>query len=136
MILETQRLILRRWEENDAESLYQYAKDPAVGYPAGWSSHKNVAESLAVIRNVLCGKECYAICLKTDPVAIGAIELMLNGHTDMTDKNDECELGYWIGKPFWGNGLIPEAARALIRHGFEDLHMNVILHALAKSIKK
>ena len=33
---------------------------------------------------------------------------------------------YWIGKEFWGQGLIPEAARELIRHGFEDLNMNVI----------
>ena len=126
MVLETERLILRRWEETDAESLYQYAKDPEIGYPAGWPSHKNVAESLDVIRNVFCGKECYAVCLKTNNIAVGAIELMLNGHTDMTDKNDECELGYWIGKPFWGKGIIPEAAREIIRHGFEDLHMNVI----------
>ena len=44
----------------------------------------------------------------------------------MTDKEDECELGYWIGKRFWGQGLIPEAAKELLRHGFEDLGMNII----------
>lgn len=64
--------------------------------------------------------------LKQDNKAIGAIELKLNGHTDMTDKDDECELGYWIGRPFWGNGYMPEAAREIIRHGFEDLSMSVI----------
>ncbi|MCD8134154.1 MAG: GNAT family N-acetyltransferase [Clostridiales bacterium] len=57
---------------------------------------------------------------------IGVIELKLNGHTDMTDKDDECELVYWIGRPFWGNGYMPEAARELIRHEFEDLSMSVI----------
>ena len=51
---------------------------------------------------------------------------MSNGFTDMTEKDDECELGYWIGKPFWGNGYIPEAANALIRRGFEEPGMNVI----------
>jgi len=49
-----------------------------------------------VIKNVLSGKEAYAICLKEDGKAIGAIELKLNGHIDMTDRDDECELGYWL----------------------------------------
>lgn len=126
MVLETERLILRQWNETDAESLYRYAKDPQVGTIAGWPSHKSIEESLYVIRNVFCGKECYAICLKEDNTAIGCIELKLNGSTDMTDKDDECELGYWLGVPFWGKGIMSEAAREMIRHGFEDLGMNTI----------
>ena len=43
--------------------------------------------------------------------------------TDITDKEDECELGYWLGKPFWGRGYMPEAAMGLLRHGFETLGM-------------
>ena len=31
------------------------------------------------------------------------------------------EIGYWIGVPFWGQGLIPEATRKIMQHGFEDL---------------
>ena len=126
MILETKRLILRPWKESDAESVYEYAKDPAVGPSAGWPPHKSVQESLDVIQNVLNGAECYAICLKEDGIAIGAIELKLNGKTDMTDQDDECELGYWLGRPFWGNGYMPEAAKELIRHGFEELGMQTI----------
>ena len=72
------------------------------------------------------GKECYAICEKENGKAIGAIELKLNGHTDMTERDDECELGYWLGKPFWGRGYMPEAAREILRHGFEDIGMNTI----------
>ena len=83
-------------------------------------------ESLDVIKNVFNGPECYAICLKTDNVAIGCIELKLNGRTDMTDKDDECELGYWIGVPFWGKGYMSEAVREIVRHGFQDLGMNTI----------
>ena len=126
MKLETDRLILRRWTEADAESLYEYAKDPAVGPIAGWPPHKNIAESLNVIRNVLIGSECYAICEKVSNKAIGSIELKLNGCTDMTDKDDECELGYWLGKPFWGRGYMHEAAREILRHGFETLGMTTI----------
>lgn len=125
-MFETERLILRKWTEADADSLFEYAKDPDVGPIAGWPAHKSVTESLGIIRNVFNGAECYAICEKGNPKAIGAIELKLNGHTEMTDRDDACELGYWLGKPFWGRGYMPEAARELIRHGFEDLGMTTI----------
>ena len=125
-MLETKRLILRRWEESDAENLYEYAKDPDVGPIAGWPPHKSVAESLDVIRNVFNGAEAYAICLRSDGKAIGAIELKLNGHTDLTERDDECELGYWLGKPFWGKGIMPEAAREILRHAFEDIGMQKV----------
>lgn len=126
MILETERLILRRFDESDAENVYLYAKDPDVGPIAGWPPHKSVDESREVIRNVFSGSEAYAVCLKSDNKAIGAIELKLNGHTDMTEKDDECELGYWLGKPFWGQGIIPEAVREILRHAFEDIGMNKV----------
>jgi RimJ/RimL family protein N-acetyltransferase len=126
VILETERLILRPWRESDAESLFEYAKDPRVGPIAGWPPHKSVDESLDVIKNVFNGPECYAICLRTDNVAIGCIELKLNGHTDMTDRDDECELGYWIGVPFWGKGYVPEAVRKILHRGFEDLGMTTV----------
>ncbi len=126
MILETDRLILRRWEESDAADLYQYASDPAVGPAAGWPPHQSIEESRNVIGTVLSGAETYAICLKSDNRAIGAIGLILNGGTDAVKSDDECELGYWIGKPFWGRGLVPEAAHEILRHAFEDLGMNKV----------
>ncbi len=113
MTLKTERLILRRWEDGDAEDLYKYASNPDVGPIAGWPPHQSIEESRDVIRNVFSGKEAYAICLKEDGKAIGAIELKLNGHTDMTDRDDECEMGYWLGKPFWGQGIMPEAVKEM-----------------------
>ncbi len=124
--METERLILRRRKDDDAENLYEYAKDPDVGPIAGWPAHQSIEESRDVIRNVFNGREAYAVCLKTDSRAIGAIELKLNGHTDMADRDDECELGYWLGKPFWGQGLIPEAVKEILRHAFEDIGMSKV----------
>lgn len=72
-MIETERLILRPWLETDAESLYEYAKEPAVGPIAGWPVHSSVENSLEIIRNVLSADEIYAVCLKTDNVAIGSI---------------------------------------------------------------
>ena len=45
---------------------------------------------------------------------------------DMTDREDECELGYWLGKPFWGRGYMPEAVAELLRRAFEDLDMTTV----------
>ena len=123
MILQTKRLILRPWSENDAEELYKYASDPEVGPPAGWPPHTSVENSREIIRTVLSALETYAVCLKENGKPIGSIGLHRN---DLAEKDDEYELGYWIGKPFWGQGLIPEASRELLRYAFEDLGMSRI----------
>ncbi|MBE6886219.1 MAG: GNAT family N-acetyltransferase [Ruminococcaceae bacterium] len=126
MTLQTDRLILRPWREEDAEVLYSYAKDPDIGYPAGWPAHTSVENSRNIIQNVFSQRETYALCRKEEDAPIGCIALKLGDATDLTDRPDECELGYWLGKPFWGQGLIPEAARELIRHAFETLGMTAI----------
>lgn len=122
----TDRLILRPWKESDAESLYEYAKDPAVGPIAGWPVHTSVENSREIIRNVLSAEETYAVCLKEDNKAIGSIGLFppMQSHTDAAE--DEAEIGYWIGVPFWGKGLIPEAVRRLQQYAFESLGYNAI----------
>ena len=124
--MQTKRLTLRPWKENDAEAMYAYARDPEVGPPAGWPPHKDVDESMRIIRMFMQNPETYAICLKGEDHPIGCIDLKLKGRTDMTDRDDECELGYWLGKPYWGRGLMSEAAREMLRHAFEDLGMQKV----------
>ena len=123
MILETDRLMLRPWVEDDAEELYKYAKDPDVGPMAGWPVHTSVEKSREIIRSVLSAPETYAVCLKETGKPVGSIGLHRN---DLATQDDEYELGYWLGKPYWGQGLIPEASREVLRYAFEDLGMNRI----------
>ena len=123
MILYTERLILRPWEESDAESLYEYAKNPEVGPIAGWPVHTSVENSREIIRDVLSAEETYAVCLREENKAIGSVGLMIGEHSNLDLPEEEGEIGYWIGVPFWGRGLIPEAVQELIRHGFEDLKL-------------
>ncbi|MGN1015122.1 MAG: GNAT family N-acetyltransferase [Butyricicoccus sp.] len=125
-VLHTERLILRPWKESDAESLYEYAKDPRVGPIAGWPPHTSVENSREIIRNVLSADETYAVCQSSDDQAIGSIGLMRGTASNLTLPDDEADLGYWIGVPFWGQGLIPEAAKKLIRHGFVDLGLKTL----------
>ena len=120
-VIETERLILRPWEEADAEDLYEYAKDPRVGPAAGWQTHTSVENSRQVIRDVLSAPETYAVCRRGDGRAVGSIGLFRrdNSHTDIS--GNELEIGFWIGVPFWGMGYIPEAVRALQRRAFTEL---------------
>lgn len=126
MMLTTERLLLRPWTEADAADLFFYARDPAVGPIAGWPPHKSLEESRAVIQTVFAAPECYALCEREAGRAIGALELKLGDRTDMTDRPDECELGYWLGRPFWGRGYMPEAAAALLRRAFGELGMRAV----------
>lgn len=126
MQLETKRLILRPWLLTDADSLYFYAKDPAVGPAAGWPPHTSVENSREIIRDVLSAEETYAVCLKQNGQAVGSIGLMRGKAGNLDLPESEAELGYWIGVPFWGQGLIPEAAKELLRRGFEELRFDAI----------
>ena len=121
MILYTERLILRPWADSDAESLYEYARDDRVGPIAGWPVHTSVENSREIIRTVLSVPETYAVCLKEDNKAIGSVGLKIGKKSILDLPDAEGEIGYWIGVPFWGQGLIPEAVREIIRHAFEDL---------------
>lgn len=119
MVLQTERLVLRPWLETDAEACYEYAKDPRVGPIAGWPVHTSVENSRQVIRDVLSAAETYAIVLKESGVPIGSIGLKF--HCDLAKKDDEAELGFCLGVPYWGRGIVPEAGREMLRHAFEDL---------------
>lgn len=118
MTLYTDRLILRPWSEDDAEECFKYAKDPRVGPAAGWQPHASVDDSRRVIRDILAVPETYAVVLKKTGLPIGSVGLH---HNDLAKNDDEAELGYWLGAPYWGLGLIPEAAREVLRHAFLDL---------------
>ena len=115
MMWETERLLLRPWCEDDAAELYRYAGDPDVALPAGWMPHTSEANSREIIRTILSKPTIWAVCQK-DGRPIGNIHLDFD--TALRAGDDECELGFWLGKPFWGQGLIPEAARAVLHDAF------------------
>ena len=124
--LETKRLILRPWEETDAKALYQYAKDSEVGPAAGWPPHTSEENSLEIIKNVLSAEGAYAVVLKETGEAVGSVGLMIREQSHVKCPNKEAEIGYWLGVPYWGKGLIPEAVNELIRYAFEELGIDTL----------
>jgi RimJ/RimL family protein N-acetyltransferase len=138
---ETERLILRPWRESDTEALFAYAKDPRIGPIAGWPEHISVENSRQIIKDVLMVDETYALTLKDNEglankssltdnstresthEAIGCIGLLRGEKSNLDIKANEGEIGFWIGVPYWGQGLIPEAVQDLLHHGFIDLSL-------------
>lgn len=125
MTIETERLLFRPWREEDAEVLYEYAKDPRVGPAAGWKPHESVEESREIIRTVLTQGENYALVLKELGHPVGCVGLMTPSlHERERDEADGIKgitVGYWLGVPFWGRGLMPEAVEALLEYCFQTL---------------
>ena len=125
--IETERLILRPWQESEAEILYKYASDPDIGPIAGWPPHTSPENSLEIIRTVFSAPETYAVVLKATGEPVGCCGIMFADSLHTADmKGGEAEIGYWIGKPYWGQGLIPEAVKALLARSFGELGLDTI----------
>lgn len=44
----------------------------------------------------------------------------------MTERDDECELGYWLSQLYWGRGIMSEAVKEMLRHAFENCKMQKV----------
>ena len=111
MRIETERLVLRPWREDDVADLFRYSSDPDVGPPAGWAPHKDEADSLNVLRTILMKEGTWAVTVAPSDEPIGSIGIF-PGRNEA--QKGEYEIGYWIAKPFWGRGYAPEAVKALL----------------------
>ena len=119
MEFETKRLLLRPWREEDAAELYPLAADPDVGPAAGWYPHTSVENSREIIETVLSKEGTFAVVAKAAGTILGSVGYF---PTDAQGGGkNEMEIGYWIGKPYWGHGYGPEAAKCLVNYCFEAL---------------
>ncbi|WP_249451723.1 GNAT family N-acetyltransferase, partial [Acinetobacter baumannii] len=82
--------------------------DPDIGPAAGWPPHTSVENSLEIIRTVFAAPETYAVVPKGSGEPVGCCGIMFSESLHTADmKRGEAEIGYWIGKPYWGRGFIP-----------------------------
>ena len=121
-ILETKRLILRPWKENDAEEAFaHWMNDPEVTKYLAWTPHKDVSITRALLKTwEEEGKSpnCYhwALVLKEGNVLIGDLNIL-----DVDDFMEHGEIGYCMGKAWWGKGLMTEALSEVMRYLFEEV---------------
>lgn len=112
--METERILLRPWRDDDATVLFKYASDSDVGPRAGWPPHKSVEESLEIIHTVFHNDTTWAIELKATGEAIGCIGYLLSNGCLIPAREGEPLVGYWIAKPYWNQGICTEALRLVI----------------------
>ncbi len=123
-VLITPRLSLRRPRLADAADFFAYAREEAVARYVLWDSHRHMRDSRQALRAILArsksqGAETFAICLKKSDSLIGTI-----GPVWLDWGNLSCEVGFSLGRPYWGQGLMTEALEAFLRHAFYDLGLN------------
>lgn len=118
--LETPRLILRPYTEADIAELLPLIGTREVAATTLRIAHpyteQNARDFLALIREP--HRLWLAITLRHDKRQIGGIGLTID------EQHRHAELGYWLGVEFWGRGYAVEAAKEMLRHGFEELRLH------------
>ena len=125
--METDRIILRPWQESDAAALYKYASDPEVGPRAGWAPHKSLEESLDIIRTVFNNDTTWAIVLKETGEAIGAMGYGPSCECNLPAREGEPTVGYWVARPYWNKGICTEALDLMIQGIREDTEITSLI---------
>ncbi|MCL2364737.1 MAG: GNAT family N-acetyltransferase [Defluviitaleaceae bacterium] len=125
---ETPRLILRPFTQDDLHDFNAYASVPGVGEAAGWPHHKTLDESQKILDLFLCEKANFALYHKADAKVVGSLGLHKSWTDELEDYNhlSAYEMGYVLSKDYWGQGLVPEAAHAVIRYLFDERKLDAI----------
>jgi len=138
--LETERLLLRRIRRDDTPDVFEYASDPEVARYTTWEAHTSLADSEQFVTWVVNGYTkpdgdtwtirgyehpesasfSWGLVLKESGKLIGTMGMSVNR------RDSRAEIGYAIGRRYWGMGLTTEATKAVIRYGFEELGLNRI----------
>jgi ribosomal-protein-alanine N-acetyltransferase len=115
--LKTERLILRKFTEDDMEDLFSIYKDEEVNIYLPWFPLKSLKEAEMFFYEKyakaykLDNGYRYAICLKTDNIPIGYVNVSMDNSHD---------LGYGLRKEFWHKGIVTEASKAVLEQAKKD----------------
>lgn len=112
-ILETERLILRKFTERDREALFLILKDEEVNKFLPWYPVKSMEETEKFYEEKYAQPQgySYAICLREDNFPIGYIKVDMEEHHDF---------GYGLRKEFWHRGIVTEAGKAVVEQVKKD----------------
>ncbi len=126
--LETDRLRLRTWTMDDLQDFYNYARNPDVGPWAGWEPHKSIEVSREILSRWVNNTDGNDLELALEDKAsgrvIGSIGIESDGHRPNVES---CRnLGYILGKDYWGQGLMTEAVRAAVDYAFRVLKLRLL----------
>ena len=123
-VIQTPRLTLRRMLKRDSADMYEYARDPEVSAYLLWQPHENenyTRRYLSYLQSRYRAGDFYdwAVVWREEDKMIGTC-----GFTHIALESNSAEIGYVLNRQFWGRGIAPEAARAVLRFAFSDLRLH------------
>lgn len=123
-VIETERLILRPFTENDTEAVFNCCQHPNLGNNAGWKPHDTLEESLKILQTIFIPqKDTWAITRKEDRLLIGAIGILPDPKRENSNAG---MIGYWLDEAQWGKGYMSESVCAVLDYGFNKLGLTLI----------
>ncbi|MBR4462699.1 MAG: GNAT family N-acetyltransferase [Erysipelotrichaceae bacterium] len=126
VVLHTERLTIRPWNDADLHDLYEYARVDGVGQMAGWKPHESIEESARILKMFIDEKKTFALEYEGKVIGSLGIEQYSEEHFPEFEDQKAREIGYVLSKDYWGQGLMPEAVREVIRYLFEEAGLDVI----------
>ena len=126
-VLTTDRLTLRPWRESDLNDFYEYASVDGVGQMAGWNPHRNVEESRAILSRFISGKHVFALEYQGKVIGSLGVEEYSEKNYPELDALQGREIGYVLSKAYWGQGLMPEAVKAVIAYLFDVVGLDFVM---------
>lgn len=128
-MFETKRLILRKYKESDFDDYFEFMSQPDVASKCCLAPFKNKLLAKANFRHaVLKQGEDYAVVLKINNKIVGEVQLanVVYSPAELFGKNIK-ELGVVLNENFHHQGIMTEATREILRHGFEDLKLDAVI---------
>lgn len=128
VVIKTERLTLRPWKESDLDDFFEYASVDGVGQMAGWLPHESKEKSKQILDMFVSEKKTFA--LEKDGKVVGSLGVEKYNETEFPELSDLSgrEIGCVLAKDFWGNGLMPEAVKAVCDYCFETLGYDFLMY--------
>ncbi len=124
--LRTERMTLRPWRQSDLDELFAYASVDGVGQMAGWKPHESKEESQTILDMFISEKKTFALEYRGKVIgSLGIEEYNEDRFPEFAEKKCR-EIGYVLSKEYWGQGLMPEAVKEVIRFLFEEIGLDAI----------
>ena len=122
-VLETERLILRGWQPEDVDDLYEYASSPKVGPPAGWAPHSDKERTQEILKAYMESGDIWAIELRETGKVIGQLRMYPD---ENRGKLIAKYISYALSVDYWGQGYMTEAVKEVIKYAFEELEIDLL----------
>lgn len=126
VVLHTDRLTLRPWKQSDLDDFFEYASVDGVGQMAGWFPHESKLSTQIILNCFIEEKKTFALEYQGKVIGSIGIEEYKDSELEEYRERKGRALGFVLSKDYWGQGLMPEAVKRVIRYLFEEVHLDFI----------